>query len=165
MMKFETERLEIREFNDNDLDNLYHLLSDSEVMKYCSGPLNFKQSQKWLKSIKEYYNKIGYDYWIAVHKTTREFIGQMGIIQQKVDDEWIDCIAFMISKNKWGKGYATEGAKGCIIYGMEVLKLKRIYATVEKNNTVSKKILDKIGMKYKGEAVCFNKKIDLYSIY
>lgn len=164
MIKFETERLKIREFIDSDIDNLYNLLNDAEVMQYCSGSLNYKQTQKWFDSIKKYYNKIGYDYWAAIEKTTGEFIGQLGIIQQEVDNEWIDCIAFMICKDKWGKGYATEGGKGCIRYGLEVLKLKKIYATVEKSNTSSKIVLEKIGMNYMREAICFNKKVDLYSI-
>ncbi len=164
MIKFETERLRIREIIDLDIDNLYNLLSDSELMKYCSGSLNYKQTQKWLESIKKYYKKIGYDYWAVIDKETGEFIGQLGVIQQEVDDEWLDCIAFMICKDKWGKGYATEGARGCIKYGLEVLKLKKIYATVEEGNTASKTVLKKIGMNYKREAICFNKKVDLYSI-
>ncbi len=42
-------------------------------MEYCSGPLNHKQSQKWLESIKMYYKKIGYDYWVVVTKTSEEY--------------------------------------------------------------------------------------------
>ena len=112
MVKIETERLIVREFIRLDIDNLYSLLSDPIVMKHCSGPLNMKETQKWLETIMRYYNKYGYNYWAAIDKTTGEFIGQLGIIQQEVDDEWIDCIAFMICKDKWGKGYATEGGKG-----------------------------------------------------
>jgi len=88
----------------------------------------------------------------------------MGIIQQDVDGEWIDCIAFMISIHKWGKGYASEGTIGCVKYAFDVLKRQKIYATVEKENQASKKVLEKLGMKYEREAVCFNKKVDLYSM-
>lgn len=164
MTKFETNRLVIREFIYSDIDHLYNLLSDPQVMKYCSGSLNYEQAQKWYESIKAYYNKIGYDYWAAIEKTTGEFIGQIGIIQQEVDNEWINCIAFMICKDKWGKGYANEGAKGCLSYGLEVLKLNKIYATVEKDNILSKNVLEKIGMTYRRKAVCFDKIVDLYSI-
>ncbi len=163
-MKFETERLQIREFIDNDIGDLYHLLSDSEVMEYCEGSLNYTESQIWLQSIKKYYSRIGYDYWFALEKATGEFVGQMGIIQQEIDGEWIDCIAFIICKDKWGKGYATEGGNGCIKYALEVLKLKKLYATVEKENKASKKVLEKLGMNYERETICFNRKIDLYSM-
>jgi RimJ/RimL family protein N-acetyltransferase len=164
MIKVETERLIVREFTHLDIDNLYSLLSDPIVMKYCSGPLNMKETQKWLETIKRYYNKYGYNYWAAIDKTTGEFIGQLGIIQQEVDDEWIDCIAFMICKDKWGKGYATEGGKGCITYGFQILKRKKLYATVEPGNTASKSVLKKIGMRYEREAVCFDTIVHLYSI-
>lgn len=162
-MKFETERLQIRECVDSDIEYLYNLLSDSEVMKYCGGALGYAESQSWLESIKKYYNKLGYDYWLAFEKKTGEFIGQIGIIQQEVDGKSIDCIAFMISKDKWGKGYAVEGGNGCIKYALEVLKLKKLYATVEKENTASKKVLKSIGMNYEREAICFNRTVDLYS--
>lgn len=164
MIKFETERLIVREFMDTDIKNLYSLLSDPDVMKYCSGSLNIEETQKWIKSIKKYYDKYGYDYWVAIDKITGEFIGQLGIIKQEVDNEWIDCIAFMIRKDKWSKGYATEGGKGCIAYGFQVLKRKKLYATVEPMNTASKSVLEKIGMEYEREAVCFNTTIHLYSI-
>ncbi len=164
MIKIETERLIVREFIDSDINNLYNLVSDPIVMNYCSGPLNMEETQKWLEATKRYYNKYGYDYWAAIDKITGEFIGQLGIIKQEVDNEWIDCIAFMICKDKCGKGYATEGGKGCIAYGFETLKRRKLYATVEPGNTASKSVLKKIGMKYEREAVCFNTTIHLYSI-
>lgn len=164
MIKFETERLIVREFMDSDIINLYNLLSDPIVMKYCSGPLNMEKTQKWLETIRKYYIKYGYDYWAAIDKTTGEFIGQLGIIKQEVDNKWIDCIAFMICKDKWNKGYATEGGKGCIKYGFQILRHKKLYATVETGNAASKSVLKKIGMKYERDAVCFNTIVYLYSI-
>lgn len=164
MIKIETERLIFREFKDSDIDCLYNLLSDPIVMKYCLGTLNMEETQKWLESIKSYYNMYGYDYWAAIEKSTREFIGQLGIIKQEIDNQWIDCLAFMICKDKWGKGYATEGGEGCIKYGFEVLKLQKLYATVEPGNKASQSVLEKIGMKYEGQAICFNRTVHLYSV-
>jgi RimJ/RimL family protein N-acetyltransferase len=81
MIKIETERLRIREFENTDIHNLYCLLSDPLVMKYCSGTLDMKETKKWLEAVKKYYNKCGYDYWAAIDKKIGEFIGQLGIIQ------------------------------------------------------------------------------------
>lgn len=164
MIKIETERLIIREFVDSDINNLYNLISDPIVMRYCSGPLDMKETYKWLGSIKKYYNEYGYDYWAAIDKMTGEFVGQLGIIKQEVDNEWMDCIAFMICKDKWGKGYATEGGKACITYGLQTLKLKKIFATVKPENKASKSVLEKLGMRYERDGACFNTTINLYSI-
>ncbi|MBN2221803.1 MAG: GNAT family N-acetyltransferase, partial [Vallitaleaceae bacterium] len=131
-MKFESQRLCFRELADGDIENLSQLLKDPKVMEYCEGALDYKASQRWLKSVQKYYKSLGYDYWAAVHKESGEFVGQMGIIKQEVDGEWIDCVAFMVNSKEWGKGYATEGAGACIQYAFDVLNHQKIYATVEK---------------------------------
>lgn len=164
MVKFVTERLLIRELVDDDIDDLYSLLSDPAIMQYCSGAMDRKGATKWLESVKKYYDKYGYDYWVAIDKETREFVGQLGIIKQEVDGQWLDCVAFMISKDKWRMGYATEGAKGCIGYAKDALDIQELYATVEKENIDSQAVFRKIGMTYVKDAVCFGDMMKLFSI-
>lgn len=164
MVKFETERLIIRELVDDDIDDLYSLLRDPIIMQYCSGTMDRTGAIKWLESVKKYYEEYGYSYWAAIDKDTNEFIGQLGIIKQEVDGEWLDCVAFMISKNNWRKGYATEGASGCIRYAKDTLQLQELYATVEKENITSQAVLRKIGMTYVKDAECFGDIMMLFSI-
>lgn len=164
MVKFETERLLIRELVDDDINDLYSLLSDPIIMQYCSGAMDRNGAIKWLESVKKYYDKYGHDYWAAIDKDTNEFIGQLGIIKQEVDGEWLDCIAFMISKDKWRMGYATEGARGCIRYTKDALQLQELYATVEKENIASQEVLRKIGMTYVKDVECFGDIMKLFII-
>jgi RimJ/RimL family protein N-acetyltransferase len=48
--------------------------------------------------------------------------------------------------NFWGKGYATEGAKRCLKFGFNDLKLQEIIATAPKINLPSIRVMQKIGM-------------------
>ena len=59
-----------------------------------------------------------------------------------------------------GKGYATEIAKAIINYSFSKVGLNRIVATVNEDNDISKKILNKIGMKF--EYVIDDKELDGY---
>ena len=163
-MIFKTERLQFRELMDTDIEDLYHLLGDSEVMAYCEGALNYLETQAWMASVKKYYTKVGYDFWMVTEVSTGDFIGQIGIIQQEIEGELLDCLAFMIRKDKWGRGYADEGGRGCIKYAFEKKKKKKVYATVEKENKASIKVLGKLGMTFEREANCLNKTVDVYSI-
>ncbi|WDV44172.1 GNAT family N-acetyltransferase [Clostridiaceae bacterium M8S5] len=164
MTKIETKRLMIREFIDSDIDNLYALLSDPKVMQYCSGVMNRVEAKKWLESIMKYYSEYGYDYFAVIEKSTGKFIGQSGIIKQKIDDELIDCVAFMITKDKWGMGYATEVGKACISYGLQNLNIKKLYATVENDNRASQAVLKKLGMTFERESYFYGNKVKLYSL-
>lgn len=51
----------------------------------------------------------------------------------------------------WSHGYATEAARAVVQYGFEVLQLHRIYATHFKQNSGSRRVIQKIGMIYEGE--------------
>lgn len=53
-------------------------------------------------------------------------------------------------KRYWGKGYATEASKVCLEYGFETLNLSRIIAKAMPDNTGSIKVMQKLGMTFKG---------------
>ena len=163
-VQIEMERLILREFVDDDLDNLYALVSDPVVMRYCAGALDRAQAQVWLTAAQRYYARYGYDYWAAVDKYSGAFVGQIGILRQEIEGLSCDCIAYMICREQWGKGYATEGAAGCIRYGFETLQREQLYATVEAENLASQSVLVRCGMQYKKDVCYLGKIVRLYVI-
>ncbi len=164
MAILQTNRLVFREFTQADVDKLFLLLSDPIVMRYCSGTINITGTQKWLDIAIESYKKYGYDYWAVYERSTGAFIGQIGILNQEIEGKQENCLAFMIGKEYWNKGYATEGAIACINYAFKSLKLKKLIATVEPENLQSISVLKKIGMEYTREANYANEKVNIYSI-
>jgi ribosomal-protein-alanine N-acetyltransferase len=160
----QTNRLVFREFTQADIDKLFLLLSDTIVMKHCSGPIDITGTKKWLDMSIECYEKYGYDYWAVYEKNTDTFIGQIGILNQEIAGEQEDCLAFMIGQKYWNKGYATEGAIACINYAFKSLRIEKLIATVEPENLQSICVLKKIGMKYAGETNYANKKVYIYSM-
>ena len=85
MVIIETNRLVFREFTQDDVDELFNLLSDPIVMKHCSGTINITGTQKWLDIAIESYKKYGYDYWAVYERGTGAFIGQIGILNQDIE--------------------------------------------------------------------------------
>ena len=63
-------------------------------------------------------------------------------------------LMYHLAKKHWGKGFATEAAKACIDYGMNVLQFKKIEASIDPRNHTSQKILEKIGFQYMGMKWC-----------
>lgn len=161
---FKSERLLFRHLDGDDLAGMTALLSDPEVMRYCSGPLDMESSRKWLGSCMKAYRDPGYDYWAVELVYGGGFIGQMGIIRESVDGSPYDCLAYMLARGHWGKGYALEGARACLKHAFESLGLGKVNATVERENKKSVAILSALGMRFVREALFAGAEVDLYEI-
>jgi len=59
-------------------------------------------------------------------------------------------IGWRLKKSAWGNGYATEGAKRCLQFAFDHLKLKSIFAVCTITNKPSENVMKKIGMTKKG---------------
>lgn len=161
---FKSERLLFRHLDGDDLESIAGMLADPDVMRYCSGPLDEESSRKWLGACMKAYRDPGYDYWAVELIYGGVFIGQMGIIREMVDGSWHDCLAYMLAKGHWGKGYALEGARASLDYAFSVLGLRKVDATVEKDNKKSIAILTALGMKFLKKATFADADVDLYGI-
>ncbi|WP_303337389.1 GNAT family N-acetyltransferase [Methanobrevibacter sp.] len=60
-------------------------------------------------------------------------------------------IGYWIGEQFWGQGITVEASKIILKHGFEDLKLKTIYATYQKQNKRSKRVLEKLGFKYYDE--------------
>lgn len=48
----------------------------------------------------------------------------------------------------WGKGYATEAAKACLVFAKDTLGLNKVYSFTTTTNIRSSNVMQKVGMKY-----------------
>ena len=59
-------------------------------------------------------------------------------------------IGYSLAQAHWGRGYATELARGLLRFGFETLGMHRIWAIVEPENVASARVLEKLGMQREG---------------
>ncbi|MEZ0184446.1 GNAT family N-acetyltransferase [Flavobacterium oncorhynchi] len=147
MIVVETKRTCIKQIEQNDLEALYSICGNNELMKFVgdSKPLSIEQTQKWIEvSISNYKSK-GFGMYGVFFKDNNQFIGYCGLVHSEDvnDNELI----YALMKEYWGLGLATELADAIIKYGFETLKLKTIYASIDPANTASEKVLLKSGFK------------------
>lgn len=135
-----------------DYSNLYALDSDPEVMRYISGgkPMEPEAVRHVLERILARYEEWKvYGVWAAELKASGEFIGWFSLKPLPGTSE-IE-IGYRLLKKSWGKGYATEGAKELLNYGIHNLGLKKIVAIANPANQGSLRVLKKIGLRYLGD--------------
>jgi RimJ/RimL family protein N-acetyltransferase len=74
----ETERLLLRQFTETDIDNLFGLDSDPEVMRFVGGTPTARSAieHDFLPACLRYYRQGNrYGFWAAIGKTTGDFLG------------------------------------------------------------------------------------------
>ncbi|MEP6465625.1 MAG: GNAT family N-acetyltransferase [Parafilimonas sp.] len=150
---FQSSRLYFREFNEKDIQLLFDLNSNPNVIKYVHEPAPTLENINdiLLNVIVPQYKLYGHGRWAVHLNSNNEFIGWCGLKYIKEKDE-ID-LGYRFKENCWGQDYGYEAAKETIDFGFNNLTLKRIVATVLPENIASWRIMEKCGMKYIGDMV------------
>ncbi len=133
----ETERLILRRYIKEDLQDLFEYLSDKETVKYEPyKPLSFDETVENLQW------RIGTDEMTAVElKNSHKMIGN--VYMGKRDFDAME-IGFVFNRNYWGNGYAAESCKALIQQAF-LNGVHRIYAECDPDNQNSWKLLEALG--------------------
>jgi RimJ/RimL family protein N-acetyltransferase len=146
----ETERLILREFTQDDVNNLVELDSDPEVMRYLNGGIATPRElvkREILPRFLSYYRRYdGFGVWAAIEKSSAMFIGWFSF---RPHDE--SCpneveLGYRLRLLVWGQGYATEGARELIRKGFTELGVQRVTANTYEHNSASRRVMEKVGM-------------------
>jgi RimJ/RimL family protein N-acetyltransferase len=146
----ETERLILRRFTEADVDHLFDLNNDPEVMRFINGgtPTPREVIQKdILPGFLQYDERYpGYGFWAAIEKASGEFVGWFSFRAEEGAPDEIS-LGYRLHKAAWGKGYATEGARALIRKGFTELGVRRVIATTYEDNLASRRVMEKVGMR------------------
>ncbi len=76
------------------------------------------------------------------------FIGFIGLSEQTYQADFTPCIdiGWRIKSSEWYKGFATEGAKRCLDYALNDLRIEKVYSIAPKINIKSEHVMKKTGM-------------------
>jgi RimJ/RimL family protein N-acetyltransferase len=105
-----SKRLNFRVITADDLDFIADMVSDPEVMRFYPRVLDRAGAEEWLGKVLARQQKDGYCLWHVSDRITGEPIGQVGPILQEVDDAEETEIGYMLRRQCWRKGYASEAA-------------------------------------------------------
>lgn len=142
----ETERLYLRRVIKEDVNEIFALRSDQEVMKYIPRPL-VKTEEDALAHIAMIDEKINSNEginWAITLKNNPKLIGIIGHYRIRPEHFRAE-IGYMLLPEHQGKGIISEAIKEVVRYGFEVMKLHSIEAIIDPENFASEKVLQKNG--------------------
>jgi [ribosomal protein S5]-alanine N-acetyltransferase len=146
MPALQTQRLSLREFKLEDIDALAKILSDPENMRYYSVPFDRAAVADWIQRNRARYANDGFGLWAMILNSTDELIGDCGLVRQSVDGIDEIEIGYHVRRDLWGRGYASEAARACRVYGFANLEVDRLISLIRPENLASRRVAEKNGM-------------------
>ena len=148
-MEIKTERLALKKISGRYKADLVSLIGDWEVSKWLSRvpyPYSEKHAEEWISMVSE-------SSWNLNIFDSGRLCGGVGLT--KLEDLRQFELGFWVGRNSWGKGIATEAARGLIEATSESLRSTSIVASYMQGNAGSANVLDKLGFKESGSGQIF----------
>jgi len=142
----ETERLLLRPFNLEDIDDVYELNSNKTVQEWTGDKIlaTKEEARNLIVNVSwSDYEKYGFGRYAVVYKPDQKLIGFSGLKYLPEIDQ-VD-LGYRFLPEYWGKGIATESSMATLKDGFENIELKEIIAFAYLENGASCHVLGKVG--------------------
>ncbi len=165
MTVLKTSRLLLEPITDAHFDGLFALNSDPAVMRYITGkPDTREDTLAMIERVKTRWREFGFSWWSLIEQRTGEIIGA-GCIQHlgRDPDNPLE-IGWRLRMDKWGQGFASEAARCMAGFAFETLNAELLCAVCHPENRASSRVMERLGMRYKGEEVWYDMNTTVYEI-
>lgn len=148
MIRLETQRLVIRNWEDRDRD-LFHLInSDNEVMRFFPFRRAREQADAMMDRLRANNEARGYGFAALELKASGKAIGFAGLhpdnIPEAQPEPFIE-IGWRLAREHWGKGFVTEAGRGLLRFGFEGLGVQEIVSFAVQDNDRSIAVMKRLG--------------------
>jgi len=148
MFLIETERLVIRPWQPDDRPAFTAVMSHPEVTQYVHGgkPYTETEVDQWFERQARQLAEHGMCMGALVERSTNRLAGLSGVqpLGSTTDLE----IGWILARETWGRGFATEAGAACMRYVLETLNRPRVVAIIDPENAPSKRVAARLGMTY-----------------
>jgi len=159
----DAERLRLRWIEERDVDDLFAIFSDRELLRYwSSGPMSDAEAARALIArIHDGFREGDLFQWGIATRDGDRLIGTTtlcGIDRNNGRAE----IGFILRASCHGRGYAREAVAAVVEHAFRAIDLRRIEADVDPRNDASIRLLEALGFRREGllrERWCVDGKI------
>lgn len=151
MPELETERLLLRRMRASDTDDMFEYACLEEVTKYLTW---FPHPDK--RYTRDYLEYLGTRYrvgdffdWAIILKETDKMIGTCGFTSFDYTNDSAE-MGYVLNPTYRGHGIAPEALGEVLKFGFDNLALHRAEARFIEGNEASRRVMEKVGMKFEG---------------
>lgn len=159
----ETARLHLRPFVIDDFANYAQMTGDPHVMRYIGGTaLDRTEARRSLEFVLRHWTLHGFGLWAVDEKASGALIGRIGLFRPE------HCpgieVGWLIVRDRWDEGFATEGGRAAVRFGFETLGADRLISIIDPSNSASIRVAEKLGARREGPIRITHQDADLYAI-
>lgn len=144
----QTKRLALQPLKPEDAAVLHSIYQIEGMLRYFPDPVPpvLEKVQRFILLQQAHWEVHGYGDWGISLPGREEIIGWAGLQYLPELDETE--VGFLLDRQFWGKGFATEAARASLQFGFEQVNLGQIIALVHPENIASQRVIEKCGMAY-----------------
>jgi [ribosomal protein S5]-alanine N-acetyltransferase len=160
----ETERLLLRPFSEADVEPLFALMQDADVMRYV-GDRRVPTLQETWRSVSSWIGHWalrGYGQWAIEEHGSGDVIGRAGLINPV---DWPGAeVGYLLGRRWWGRGYATDAAGAAMSWGFRTIGFDRLISLIDPANAPSIAVAVRLGETLQGETELWGNRVLVYGI-
>lgn len=147
----DADRISLRWISRDDVDALYRIFSNEEVMRYWSTPplTDRDAAVDLLQDIHDGFGRQSMLKWGIALRADNALIGTTTLYNLDLGNRRAE-MGYALSRDHWRRGYMREALQALLTYAFEVLDLRRIEADVDPRNTASIQTLERLGFQREG---------------
>ena len=146
-----TPRVILRWISEDDIDSLYDIFSDPQVMRYWStAPLSNREAAADLQREIVAGNESEKMFkWGLALRNSNTLVGTTTLFNLNLENGRAE-LGYALGRGYWGKGYMNEALKALVSHCFEVMGLRRLEADVDPRNAASIHTLERLGFQREG---------------
>jgi [ribosomal protein S5]-alanine N-acetyltransferase len=147
----DADRISLRWISRDDVDALYRIFSNEEVMRYWSTPplTDRDAAVDLLQDIHDGFGRQSMLKWGIALRADNALIGTTTLYNLDFGNRRAE-MGYALARDHWRRGYMREALQALLTYAFEVLDLRRIEADVDPRNTASIQTLERLGFQREG---------------
>lgn len=152
MLTLETERLVLRMVREDDFEHYAAMVADPEVTRHLGEgrPLSRVDAWRQMAFILGHWQLKGYGMWAVEEAATGKFAGRVGFLNP---EGWPGFeLGWVLAREFWGRGYATEAARRALRYAFEELGREQVISLIRPANLASIRVAERLGERPAGTA-------------
>ena len=162
--ELKSQHLTLRPFQVTDVDLAIEMFTDPAVMTFWGSVKSAAQVRADMDDWTKRGGNGAIGVWCIANSVTQEKLGSVFLLPMPIVEEDTDWgqviedampygdveIGFILKQAAWGKGYATEACRRLLRFAFEETPLEEVVATLYDEHEVSKRVLEKSGLTYRG---------------
>ena len=141
-LRLETRRLILRPPRIEDLDAWSDMMADEQTARFIGGPMPRSMCWRQLMTMIGAWHAAGFAMFAVIEKETGQWIGRLGPWEP---DGWPGHeIGWAIARDRWGRGYAVEGAIAATNWAFDTLGWPDIIHSIAPDNAASQRVAEKL---------------------